>query len=571
MCICETWATVDTNIESCFDGYICESVPAVCYKKFGRSSGGVAVYYKKYLERYIERIFHTFQFGVVLKLQGSLLAECNTLILIAIYLPPEFSPRYEGTENGVELLEDLLYKVRSAYCNCSIMILGDLNARTGTLQDYIIDDNVEHINDMDQWYNSSSFNIPRNSKDKTVNKAGIALIDLCCEFDVHILNGRYSNDMKESFTYISTNGCSVIDYIILSTSMMESVHEFSIENYDVSHHMPLRIILNMVLNESKNEEPKSLKFQTYDIYKWNVELKDSYISRLNEETVVHMVEFFHFIVDENVDDAVVVLNNIVESAAKEMKKKVSGYTNSEKMKQPCWWNAECEKLKREKFACLNTFRRTNEADDFKQYIAKKRTFKDFCRSRVNEFKEKASKELMEVKHLPNLFWRKLKACIARSKTNTNIAPEKLVLHFNNLYNEPVEMDKIFESFIHENMYEHDISCQHCRSDDQEDTDDLLILNDEISENEIINAISSMSSNKSPGLDGIVIELIKAAKTFYVPIFQKLFNKMLDTEIFLKHGTKPFCAPYIRKVMLKNRKITVEFLCFPPLVKSSQKF
>ena len=108
------------------------------------------------------------------------------------------------------------------------------------------------------------------------------------------------------------------------------------------------------------------------------------------------------------------------------------------------------------------------------------------------------------------------------------------------------MDKIFESFIHENMYEHDISCQHCRSDDQEDTDDLLILNDEISENEIINAISLMSNNKSPGLDGIVIELIKAAQTFYVPIFQKLFNKMLDTGNFPEAWCKAILCPVHKK-------------------------
>jgi len=88
-----------------------------------------------------------------------------------------------------------------------------------------------------------------------------------------MLNGRHSNDMDGSFTYISTNGCSVIDYIILSTSMMESVHEFSIENYDVSHHMPLKLILKMALEEDKNEEPQTLKFNTYDIYKWNAELR----------------------------------------------------------------------------------------------------------------------------------------------------------------------------------------------------------------------------------------------------------------------------------------------------------
>ena len=524
---------------------------AVKNKKFGRPSCGVAVYYKNKLEQVFERIMVTFQFGVIFKLPGSLFGKLNTVILIALYLPPETSPRYDGDEKGMELLEDLLLKVRSKYCDCSILILGDLNARTGILQDYIVDDDVEHMNDIDQWYISSSFNAPRKSKDKTVNKFGLALIELCCEFDVHMLNGRHTHDVDGNFTYISTSGCSVIDYIILSSDMMNVVRKFSIEDYDISHHMPLMLTLEIIRNEeSIDEEPQ---LYNYEIYKWNENLRENYIMKLEDEQVLAMVDLFNYTVDENLDEAIIVLRNIVDTAANNMKRKATGYKSSEKPKQPNWWNIECEKAKREKFTCLNKFRRSNDTGDFRCYVAMRNKFKELCKRSVDEHRERMNKELMDVRNSPNLFWRKLKNNIAKSKMNSNMSPKTFVLHFSELYNVAHITNDEFKLFIQKSIDTHDISCKCCRDTDRMDTDDLLFLNSAISEKEIYDAIMSMSNNKSPGLDGIVIELIKAATSFYIPMLEKLFNKILDSGIYPEDWCKAILCPIHKKGSVTDPK------------------
>ena len=51
--------------------------------------------------------------------------------------------------------------IMSDYPNANILIMGDLNARIGTKQDYI-DDSSKHISCMD-WYVSDNFGIPRKS------------------------------------------------------------------------------------------------------------------------------------------------------------------------------------------------------------------------------------------------------------------------------------------------------------------------------------------------------------------------------------------------------------------------
>ena len=59
-----------------------------------------------------------------------------------------------------------------------------------------------------------SFCMPRNSKDKVLNRFGSALIDLCCTHDVHIFNGRLHGDTDGHYTCTANDGKSLVDYVI---------------------------------------------------------------------------------------------------------------------------------------------------------------------------------------------------------------------------------------------------------------------------------------------------------------------------------------------------------------------
>ena len=82
-----------------------------------------------------------------------------------------------------------------------------------------------------------SFHLKRKSKDCHVyNGFGLSLIDLCCEYDVHILNGRLFDDIDGNFTCISNDGLNIVDYILASTNLFELFSSFSVNEYDVSDH-----------------------------------------------------------------------------------------------------------------------------------------------------------------------------------------------------------------------------------------------------------------------------------------------------------------------------------------------
>ena len=46
--------------------------------------------------------------------------------------------------------------------------------------------------------------------------------------------------------------------------------------------------------------------------------------------------------------------------------------------QPSWWNAECSRLKEEKYKALNKFRLTNNKEDLARYKYIKSKFKASC-------------------------------------------------------------------------------------------------------------------------------------------------------------------------------------------------
>ena len=83
-----------------------------------------------------------------------------------------------------------IFNIKFIYPNAEIIIAGDLNSRIKDFQDFIPEDELDFVFGITD-YPSDSFHLKRKSKDCHVyNRFGLSLIDLCCEYDVHILNRR---------------------------------------------------------------------------------------------------------------------------------------------------------------------------------------------------------------------------------------------------------------------------------------------------------------------------------------------------------------------------------------------
>ena len=65
--------------------------------------------------------------------------------MIFTYITPENSPIYTDEENGITLLNDRISEICMQYPSAESFLAGDLNARIGTIQDYIPYDDLELV------------------------------------------------------------------------------------------------------------------------------------------------------------------------------------------------------------------------------------------------------------------------------------------------------------------------------------------------------------------------------------------------------------------------------------------
>jgi hypothetical protein len=111
-----------------------------------------------------------------------------------------------------------------------VVVQGDFNAYTGSIPDFVLSDNPPYPNSDGPNYFIDSC-IPRNKFDrKHPNKSGKLLTDLCKETGLRLLNGRTLGDLHGKYTCITYNGCSVVDYTLVSSSLLQGIGSFMVNN-----------------------------------------------------------------------------------------------------------------------------------------------------------------------------------------------------------------------------------------------------------------------------------------------------------------------------------------------------
>ena len=131
----------------------------------------------------------------------------------AVYIPLVNSSYARKLEYDIfECVEEEICKYTS---QGQTIVMGDFNARSSTIQDYVSDSGVHHLNVSCDIVFDSDF-LPRNSQDNKVKqcKYGKQLIDMCISTGLKIANGRVFGDPCGNFTCHQYNGSSVVDYLL---------------------------------------------------------------------------------------------------------------------------------------------------------------------------------------------------------------------------------------------------------------------------------------------------------------------------------------------------------------------
>ena len=120
-----------------------------------------------------------------------------------------------------------------------------------------------------------------------VHEHGKTLFDLCKSNWLRILNRRCGVDSNiGKFTFVSTQGCSVVDYVLCKPTFFKHVNTFEVQDPNIlSDHCAITFSINAVVDDEnafvvENNE-KCVPYK----YKWDSNKEDAYFYALSDENI----------------------------------------------------------------------------------------------------------------------------------------------------------------------------------------------------------------------------------------------------------------------------------------------
>ena len=507
-------------------------------KRHGRASGGIVVFIRTSIKKHFTQVQREFRYGLAFHISDELIS--SPAIILFTYLPPQGSNAYPVDEqNGIIHLHEYVTQLELLSPDSGLIIAGDLNARTKTSPDFIIDDDITYLPAPD-IYPVDAFTDPRKSRDThgEINAHGEELLRFCCVHGIHMLNGRTRGDMEGHLTCFTSNGSSLVDYTLMSSHLFPIAAYFTIGEYDDFTHLPQ--IMNIYSNFTDNTErspniKESLKNnKTQTVYKWTA---DSLNILLESK---YRTEFESSIDSDDINNAVESLSRLLQEACvvkSKCNRKESKKTNSK------WWDTEMDDLKQQKYKLLRKLRQIPNNNTLRNYRDIRKLYKAKIREKKENIKRENRKKI-ESCRTPSEFWKFIKSNTNTRNCINKISPDDWKVYFEELLNIQSVTDEEFDIQVNDYISWHDRNCKDCMKDSDECDNDEL--NENISMNEIELAVNELSNGKATGLDGLSNEIIKNSKLIVVPYLYKLFNKMLEHKFFPELWSQALIVPIHKK-------------------------
>ena len=537
--ISETWGSCahEKNVT----GYkILEIVPP--HKKSnvkkGRASGGIIVYCKEHLEKFVRKVKIT-PFYVWILIDKNVFYKLDKSIKICVvYNPPENS-KYCNKDIYDDISLDLLQKSTS---NHPIIIMGDLNSRTGTLEDHesTADKHTEYT------IGRTTFPTPRQNQDKTDNNMGRKLIELCKSYDLQILNGRSTGDSNGAFTFYDTShGASAIDLAIASDPITEKVKTFIVNNpNEYSSHCKIELRLDNILlhceddSEARNSYPW---IELGDKYVWQDDSKTKFQEALKNPNVRKLAEECHQYIDaglvEQASEKLIAM--YIETAklsleTKPKKKKTYNSAFKHKKKWKKWFDEECRLQKNiTRRLAIMKHKHPDDKTWRTAHNLELKTYKKLCNKKKYEYEQNQIEKLSDLALDPGEFWKEWKQFddnITTPGDNAHSDGKKWEQYFTKLYDDPTR-PKLRTN---------------APPSDQETCNPI---NAKYTMEELDNTIDKLKLNKAAGKDKLLSEFLKASP----PATRKLLLRMINLIYSKNIVPKSWCLGIITPIHKEGPK------------------
>jgi exonuclease III len=526
VCLTETKLSDHDDLE--FDGY---TIFMKNRKNVRRNSGGVAVIIRNDLCKHVKIIEtdseFTLWFKISSKVAGYELLCCN------VYIPPENSS-YSDI-NMFNTIEEEFVSVHNEEVVC---FFGDFNARTKDLTDLIsldskvlnsmemVDDYIRSKIEEENTLDEMGFQLNRVSQDVKSNNYGLRLLEMCKTLGICIMNGRVGSDNGIGQT--TCDDTSVVDYIISTLKIFPFIADFKVMDFDCNFsdkHCPLYLGLKVVdssffkvnTDTTDNIRSNDLSNGGSSKPKWSNEKAEEFKANLSDEKVSQLYDILQVVDGDgmnqhNIDEIVNSIGSIFNDCAAETGIMIKPRLNERKRHTDCkpWYNTECEMMRKRYFHVKNQFAVTKTLLLRQGMRHLNKEYKKTLRKAYNEYYKELNTKLRGLRYTkPKVYWAMLNKG-SKKREDIPIKTDEFYNHFRDLNNanvdEAVESDIVEHGGIEFNVE----------------------LNAPFTTGEINKCIIKLKNNKAYGTDLILNEYLKSSSSKMLPIYEKLFNLVLNT-------------------------------------------
>ena len=462
------------------------------------------------------------------QIDKSILGTDKHLYLCGAYIPPENSRHF-----SLDLFEELENEIANFRSKGLVMLLGDLNARTSKLNDFNSPDGNRFL-PTDLLEKSQCFSECRNNLDNTVNNHGKNVLNICKQFDIRIVNGRFRGDSLGNFTFHNTKGDSTLDYIICDQNLFSNIEYFLVQpsTYLSDHNQIILWIKIPSICIDEIEPSASLSEQLEPLpskYIWNEDSYDLFKSALKSKDCQLLIdEFLSTDFEESqrgIDFAVQKVQAILlEASKRSLKRKVVKRRRriSHVIKKK-WFDKEC-RLKRHEVRKLANLKHrdpmnSNVREEFKDKLKEYRTL---LKTKQNRYRDDKLNQLSESDKNSKTFWDILKSVpeTIDEESTPPVEESEWLNHFGKLHSSPSELNSQQRHVLDK-----------LKLMEKESVNYLCDLDFIISDEELKASVKSLKYKKACYSDLIKNEMIKASYGPLINVYLTLFNLILHSGFF----------------------------------------
>lgn len=422
-----------------------------------------------------------------------------------------------------------------------IIITGDLNARTGSHPDFIQDDDFSHIPIDNNSYEVDVLVGRRTNNDNILDSRGRDILDLCISNKLRILNGRSFGDSSGKFTCFNYAGCSVVDYYIVSESLLSNILYMSVSDF-IPTLSDCHCQLSLKLLSSFEREKINFHMRDFPKYfKWNDESSLRFQNAFSHPLIQQNIKTFMDSKIENnaesIQRATENLHSIVTKAANISLRRRPDRKKRVDTKK--WFDSDLYKIRKVVFSKAKLMAKYPRDPIIRgSFYKANKAYSKLRKFKKKEFKQNILDKLDDLQSSqPKEYWNLVKSLKDSKKDN----PEKCIddktwhEYFSKLSSIP---DK-YQARIHE------ISRKISLLESDPCNKTFSNLDFKISEGELNKAFTKLKSGKSPGLDSISNEMLKSVQVHINPCLLRLFNTVFLSGIYPEKWSEGYLIPIFK--------------------------